>query len=155
MYEALVIFCAKYLIWIAAAIFLAYFFVARKRVKRKLLLLSSISLPLVYGVGWLAGHFYYSTRPFVISGIAPLVAHSANNGFPSDHMLFASALATLVFLFNRRLGVFLWVLAVLVGASRVAAGVHHSIDIVAGVGTAIVVIWLAYLCVLNRGWYRG
>ncbi len=155
MYEVLVIFAAKYLIWIVAAIFVGYFFVARKRVKRKLLLLSVISLPLAYAAAWLAGKLYWDPLPFVLSGATPLIAHVANNGFPSDHMVFAVALATLALLFNRRLGIFLWVLALLVGTARVAAGVHHSVDIVAGAAIAAVVVWLVYLCIHRRSWYRG
>ena len=153
--DGLIIFGAKYLVWIVAVLFLAYFFFARRRTKRKLFLLSLISLPLAYIVGWVAGHFYYNPRPFVESGIAPLVAHAANNGFPSDHMLFAATLASLVFVFNRRLGLALWVLAILVGISRVMSGVHHSIDIVAGGIIAVVVVSVVYLCIRHARWYRG
>lgn len=153
--EVLVVFAAKYLVYIAVAVFAGYFFVARRRVKRKLLLLSTISLPLVYATAWLAGRFWYNPRPFVESGIAPLVAHAANNGFPSDHMLLAAALAMLVILFNRPLGVFLWVLALAVGFSRVVAGIHHTVDILGAAGIAVAVVWLVHAVIQKKQWYRG
>ncbi|MDO8518252.1 MAG: phosphatase PAP2 family protein [bacterium] len=153
--DALIIFAAKYLIYIVAAIFVVYFFLARRRAKRKLLLLSALSLPLAYVVGWLAGLLYYNPQPFALSGIAPLVSHAANNGFPSDHMLFAAALAMLVLFFSRPLGILLWVLALLVGFARIAAGVHHTADIIAAAAIAALVVWLVHLCVQGRGWYRG
>jgi len=153
--EALIIFAAKYLIYIVVAVFVVFFFFARRRAKRKLLLLSVISLPLAYMVGWLAGLMYYNPLPFVESGIAPMFAHAANNGFPSDHMLLAATLAMLVLLFNRRLGILLWMLAILVGVARVVAGVHHAADIIAAAAIATLVVWLAHLCIKKKVWYRG
>lgn len=153
--DILIVFAAKYLIWIVAALFVGYFFLARRRAKRKLLLLSVISLPLAYAVGWLAGLLYYNPLPFVESGIAPLFAHAANNGFPSDHILFTATLAMLILIFNRRLGIFLWTLALLIGGARIAAGVHHAVDIIAAASIATVVVGLVYLCIQKRVWYRG
>ena len=153
--DTLIIFTAKYLIWIEVAVFVGYFFLARRRTKRKLLLLSVISLPLAYVVGWLAGILYYNPLPFVESGTAPLFAHVANNGFPSDHVLFAATLAMLVLFFDRRLGVVLWILALSIGGARVVAQVHHSVDIIGAAAIAASTVWLLRLCVQRRLWYRG
>ena len=40
-----------------------------------------------------------------------------------------SAVSTIIFIFSRRTGFVLWILALFVGFSRVYVGVHQSIDI--------------------------
>jgi undecaprenyl-diphosphatase len=65
----------------------------------------------------------------------------ADNGFPSDHTLLATAIAFAIFHFNKKLGLFLFLLAVLVGVARILAGVHHAADI-AG---SLIIAGLVYL----------
>jgi undecaprenyl-diphosphatase len=62
----------------------------------------------------------------------PLFAHAADNGFPSDHTALASGVSLLVTRYRRWIGLALVVLSVGIGASRVAAHVHHPQDVVAG-----------------------
>ncbi len=78
-----------------------------------------------------AGRLYFDPRPFTRGGI-PLMPHRPDNGFPSDHTVFCAALAALTFSVSSKIGVGLFVLALLVGASRVAAGIHSPLDIAAG-----------------------
>ncbi|WP_374968227.1 phosphatase PAP2 family protein [Terrabacter sp. BE26] len=77
-------------------------------------------------------------RPFVVDGLAPAIAHAADNGFPSDHTAAAAAVAGLVLAYRRRIGIFLVLLAVVVGMSRVAAHVHHVPDILGGLGIGLI-----------------
>lgn len=154
MYDSLIIFGAQYLIGIIALFFLLYFFLAYPRKRQRMLLLSLISLPLAYVLGKLAGYFYLNPRPFVVDQVLPLITHAANNGFPSDHTLFSAALATVVFLFNRRLGIFLWVLALLVGVSRVLAGVHHPIDIAAGAAISAASVYVVHALLRHTRWWH-
>ncbi|MDE1925315.1 MAG: phosphatase PAP2 family protein [Patescibacteria group bacterium] len=144
MLNLLIIFCAKYLIALPVIALFSYFLMAPRRIKYRLFWLAFISLPLAYALARLAGHLYYDARPFVVGNFVPLVAHVADNGFPSDHMLFASALAMLGLYFNRSLGVFLWIVAILIGLSRVGAGVHHFIDIAASAVIATVAVLIAH-----------
>lgn len=155
MHDLFVIFCAKYLVYVAVALFLAYFFVARRRTKRKMLLLSVISLPLVYIIAKVAGWFYFDPRPFVVGDFTPLIAHVADNGFPSEHTLFASALAAIITLFSPRVGIVLWGMAFLVGLARVFAGVHHFADIAGAVVISTVVVVLVWRSIQEAHWYRG
>jgi membrane-associated phospholipid phosphatase len=53
--------------------------------------------------------------------------------FPSNHTVVAFSAATALFLVARRLGVVAYVLAVLMGASRVWVGAHYPHDVAAGV----------------------
>lgn len=77
-------------------------------------------------------------RPFVVDGRAPMIAHPADNGFPSDHSAMAAVVAGAVLWWRRRLGLALLVVAVLVAAARVAARVHHVPDVAAGLAFGLV-----------------
>lgn len=149
--DILIIFGAKYLIAlpICALLFALYYLKGRKRMY--LLYLSCLALPLAFSMGALAGSLYYNTRPFVVGGFTPLVEHAANNGFPSDHMLLAATVATLIFFVNVRLGSIVWVFVLLIGLSRVFAGVHHMLDIVASAVIAVVSVFVAHLILF---WFR-
>lgn len=80
----------------------------------------------------LAAHVWTDPRPFTVDGQTPLVAHLPDNGFPSDHMTIGTAVAATVLGWRRQLGALLLGVAVVVGAARVAAHIHHIPDIVAG-----------------------
>lgn len=134
MYEPLVVFGAEYLVWIIAAVALGYLCVTREW--RGFAILSASSLALAFAAGKALGLLWYNPLPFVVTGAAPLIAHAANNGFPSDHMLLGATLASATLAYNRGLGALLWLLALLVGASRVLAGVHHGVDITAAAAVA-------------------
>jgi undecaprenyl-diphosphatase len=73
-------------------------------------------------------------RPFTATPLVHrLISHGPGQSFPSDHATAAFALAAACWVFaDRRLGTFMTVLAVLIGLSRVAAGVHYPADVVAG-----------------------
>ena len=68
-------------------------------------------------------------RPFAALGLVPLVPHSADASFPSDHALVSAAVAWP--LLARRPGVGAWCLlvALIVGLARVAAGLHFPSDV--------------------------
>src|SRR3989344_4144918 len=144
MTDLLIIFAAKYLIYISALALATYFLSLSHRQKHRLFCLALVGLPLAYALARLAGHLWYNPRPFVVEQVLPLVAHVPDNGFPSDHMLFASALAMLALYVNRPLGICLWVIAGAVGAARVFAGVHHGVDVAVSAGIAVVAVYAAH-----------
>jgi undecaprenyl-diphosphatase len=85
---------------------------------------------------------YY--RPYQIIMTRPLVMPSLDTPFPSDHAMFAFALALLVIFMTRfkKLGLACLGLAVAVAVGRVLALVHSPLDVVggaicAGVGAAV------------------
>jgi membrane-associated phospholipid phosphatase len=59
-------------------------------------------------------------------------------------MLLAATIASIVFLKSKTFGLFLWLLAILVGLGRILALVHHPIDIIASAVIAIVATVIAY-----------
>lgn len=151
--DMLVIFGAKYLIALSVLVFLLYVLYAPSVVRRRLFALAALALPLAYGVAKTVSLLYYNARPFVVENSTPLVAHMADNGFPSDHTLLATALASVVLVYSRPVGLLLWVFALCVGVSRVLADVHHVVDIAASAAIAGVVIGGVYMLVRTREWY--
>jgi undecaprenyl-diphosphatase len=112
--------------------------------------LSVISLPLAYIFSKITSIIYFDPRPFVVGHFTPLITHAPDNGFPSDHMLLASAIASIIFAYNKKLGVVAWVIAFVVGASRVLAGVHHWIDILGSAVIAVGTMWLVKRYIMPR-----
>ncbi|MFA7302208.1 MAG: phosphatase PAP2 family protein [Candidatus Paceibacterota bacterium] len=128
MTDVLVIFAAKYFYILAVCIFLYYGYTAEHRFAFIRLTLITAALALVLSV--VASALYYNPRPFMVTGVPPLVAHTPGNGFPSDHALLTGTLAAVMTMANPFLGGVLWLIAIVVGAGRVLANVHHSIDVV-------------------------
>jgi undecaprenyl-diphosphatase len=114
------------------------------RSQRRASLIFLISLGLLsYLLGLLAQHLYVNPRPPFKDGASPLFTPSDYNGFPSDHTLFASVIGWWLLTYNRKLGAAMLGLALIIGWARVAAHVHHAVDI-AG---ALLVTTVAYFVV--------
>jgi len=80
-------------------------------------------------VSLLSGALYDDPRPFAVEHFVPLIHHKPNNGFSSDHFLWNAATAAIIFPSNKYVSLILWLLTILVGASRVHLGVHYPIDL--------------------------
>jgi undecaprenyl-diphosphatase len=92
----------------------------------------------------LAAAIHTDPRPFVVDpSVKPLFAHPADNGFPSDHTALGVTVALLVMIYRRWLGALLLAAAIVVGAARMAAHVHHGQDIVAGMLIAVIAVGIA------------
>jgi undecaprenyl-diphosphatase len=90
-------------------------------------------------------------RPFVAdpSGVHLFAGHVADASFPSDHATAAFAIATAVLLHDRRLGAVVLACAAVLGAGRVAVGVHYPSDVIAGAllgAVAALVVHVALRC---------
>lgn len=86
----------------------------------------------------LGAHLYAHPRPFVVDHIAPLVAHAADNAFPSDHAAAAGLAVAYLWPRSRSFAAIAAAFAVVIGVARVAAHLHWPIDIVAGYGFGLV-----------------
>ena len=65
---------------------LVVYTVVRRRAWRVDAIEGALAGLLTVGVVKLAGALYAHPRPFVVFHAAPLVAHAADNAFPSDHL---------------------------------------------------------------------
>lgn len=92
-------------------------------------------------------YFFYNPRPYlVLKNINILMNHEVSSSFPSGHAAFYFAIAMGVYLQNKKSGWIYFVLAGLMGFSRIFVSVHWPLDILAGavlgVATAILVNYL-------------
>jgi len=149
MLEMLIIIGAKYLIIVPVAATLAYLLYIPREQKQKLAFLTLISLPLVYLLARLAGLFYSHPQPFVEWGVEPLIPHAIDNAFPSDHTALAATLAAIVGISSRYLGLGLFLVAAIIGLSRVVLGLHNALDIGASLMLAYGAVWLTH-ALINR-----
>ncbi len=144
---------AKYLIFVAAIVFVLFFLFQDRTVRTRLLLFSIAALPAIYIVAKILALVFYDPRPFVVGHFEPLVAHAPDNGFPSDHTLLGGALASVLWPFNKYTSLLLWALTIIVGLSRVYVGVHHIVDIAGSIVISIMVSWLIYRWMSKKPWY--
>lgn len=131
--DKLIIFLAKYLIVVVVLVFIYVWLKLDKRARVQLVVALIVAGVLALILDKLAGKLYYHPRPFAVKHIKPLVAHAADNGFPSEHTILAMALTSLIYFYRRNLAALALVLTLLVGAGRVWAHVHWPIDIAGGI----------------------
>lgn len=152
--DMLIIFAAKYLIALSPILALWVLYKASPQRRKELIIFGAITVPLAYLLALIARHFWYDPRPFVLGGFTPLIPHTADNGFPSDHMLLASALAAVVGYSDRKLAALTWVIALIIGGARVVAGVHHVTDILGSLALVLAAKWSAY-AIIHQLWNKN
>ena len=80
-------------------------------------------------------------RPFLQEEIKLLIAHIPDSTFPSKHTAVAFVLAFGVFFRRKKPGLWLLILASLIGVSRIIVGVHYPLDILAGISLGWIVAY--------------
>jgi undecaprenyl-diphosphatase len=150
--HSIIIFGAKYLFVAIVLAWLLAWYQANGKTRSNLTIATAAALIIAVFLDKIAGGLYYDPRPFVSHHIIPLISHSADNGFPSEHTLFSVALASTLFYYRPKLGVVALIIAILVGSARVAAHVHSPIDIVGGIMLGFAAGSCGYYAV--RKWYR-
>ena len=112
--------------------------------KKKVVLLSLLSMAIALLINQIIGHIYFRQRPFAFHEVNLLLAKSADPSFPSDHSAFVFAIAWLIMLKDRRIGAFALAIGVLVGISRIFVGTHYPGDVLGGAAVglaAAVFVW--------------
>jgi len=127
--DGFIAFAAEYFVFFAGVIVLATWLHPKG-------LRAVIAMTIGAVVGLLVGsalsHLWDEARPFVAGHYAPLVPHSADASFPSDHLIVLGAIAAGARHVSRLLGIAGILLAVIVATARVYAGLHYWVDVVGG-----------------------
>lgn len=118
---------------------------------RKIIPVAMLAFAMAFILSNIARALYDNPRPFVVGSFEPLIPHEPDNGFPSDHALLFSAIASVVMLYNRKLSIVFWILAVAISLLRVYAGVHHLVDVLASFVISIVSTLAAY-AIISKLW---
>jgi undecaprenyl-diphosphatase len=146
MHIFLILFGAKYLFGVIIIVALWQWWRLAPLQQKEMMFLALIALPLSYIMAKIGSLVYFDPRPFVVEHFVPLIAHANDNGFPSDHTLISAAFASVVYWSAKRLGWVLLAASLLVGLSRVAAGVHYLTDVAGSLaiafGVTALVKWL-------------
>jgi undecaprenyl-diphosphatase len=116
---------------------------------------AGIAMALAGGLVVLSGLVVTEDRPFTHdTDTVLLVAHAADNSFPSDHTTVATAIAVVASLAWRRWAPAFLVLAALIGLARVYVGVHYPGDIVGGAIIGAAAAGAAWAVGARTGWLR-
>ncbi|MFZ3044208.1 MAG: phosphatase PAP2 family protein [Minisyncoccia bacterium] len=144
--DGIIIFCASYLAYILVALLLALVFFSSYSRYKKLEILVAVATSSIIarlGVTEIIRAFYHRPRPFSVFPTHQLITDSAWS-FPSGHATFFFAMATALYLYNKKWGIGFFLATILITVSRVIAGVHYPSDILGG---ALIGILVGYLTV--------
>lgn len=134
-------FLASGLIWLLYA-GLLYLWIVDGRIKKEVVLHALLAALVAWAISEIIKYFYFNPRPFLVNHLPALtLTQPLDSAFPSSHTATAFALATAVWLHNKKIGGFFLVVAVIIGLARVGANVHWPADIVGGaiLGTLIAI----------------
>ena len=130
--NTIIIFCAQYLfLFVILGVAIAWLRTARQTKLRFAVAAIAAGL-LALAMSRVAAKLYFDPRPFVTEHVKPLIAHAADNGFPSDHALLTMTLTAITYFFSRKTAAVLLLFTVFVGLARIAAKIHSPLDIAAG-----------------------
>ncbi len=149
----LIILTAKYVFLINVILWGAYLLRLPRERWINFGIFTAAAAAVALALGKLGNALINDPRPFVTDNVTPLIAHAADNGFPSDHTLIAALLAAVVITKNRALGSAMLIIALAVGVSRVAAHVHHPLDIAGSFiisAIAVAIVWWARRLLAKR-----
>jgi len=135
----LIAFLASFLIWIMFGGLIVLWLIDG-RIKKEQALHAFLAATFAWLVAEMLKTLIPSTRPFALNGYSPLTfTVPTDNSFPSSHEALSFAMASSIWLHDKKLGTAFVIGAILVGAGRVLANVHFVSDIVAGAGIGIII----------------
>lgn len=135
---------AQDIVWIMLAIVIWLWFTGKED-NQKLVFYTflSASVALILA-SMLISPIVNHARPFVEHQVLQLIPHAPDASFPSDHATLAFTIAFSVLLVKRKLGLWLLLLAVVTGVSRVYVGVHYPADIAGAIVLSLLISFIMY-----------
>jgi len=128
----LITFLASYLIWFMfAGLFMLW--AIDGRIKKEQAIHAFFATIVVYVICEMVKNLFPTLRPFQVNGYPPLtLTIPGDGGFPSSHAAISAAIATSVWLHNKKIGFSFMVMAFLVSFGRIVSNVHGLLDVAAG-----------------------
>jgi len=141
------IFCADYLGYVllfVLAVFLAVNFKKHWKMVAEALVTAVFAK---FALAEIIRIIWFRTRPFVVENFVPLIIQSSDEAsFPSGHATFYFALSTIVYFYNKKLGIIFFAACFFIAVARVFVGVHWPSDVLAGailgILTGYILNWL-------------
>ena len=131
----------EYFVPVTLALVILYIWFKKDKVRigaRRVLVIAALSVGLVNLIIQISNAFIIRARPFETLDVSMLFYKPTDPSFPSNAAAVGFALATSIFLVNKKLGVISFLLASFYGFSRVYAGVHFPGDVLVGAIVGIV-----------------
>ena len=139
--DTLGIFLAKYLPWVLIGI-LILFLIKDFKKHYKMVCLGVSAAIFARIITEIIRWIWYHPRPFLENQVNLLLNHSPTSSFPSGHTSFFFALSTIVYFYNKKAGILLFLTSFSIGLGRVFTGIHWPSDILAGIIVGIFSAWL-------------
>lgn len=152
IFDVLIIFFASYLqyIFIIAFVLLLYFLGYSKREKLYIFWTTVLSAIIArYVITEIIRFFYHRQRPFVTHELHQLIQKNEWS-FPSGHSAFFFAMATTVYLYNKKWGILFFISAILMNISRTVAGAHYPSDILGGIIIGVITAYMVFKAISLR-----
>lgn len=106
--------------------------------------ITAITVFIAWGISAILKVLVHAPRPFVVQGIPNSFMVQNYTSFPSGHATLFFAIATAIFLYNKRNGMLLYIFATIIAVFRVIAGIHYPIDVITGALIGIVVAYVVH-----------
>jgi undecaprenyl-diphosphatase len=119
----------------------------RRAINQRAVLIGLIAVGLANALVAISTILYFRSRPFAVlpaEQVHLFFYHPTDSSFPSNFatLLFAAAIS--IFIYNRRMGTILFVIALIGAFGRVLIGVHFPLDIFGGIIYGAVATMFAY-----------
>jgi len=141
------IFLADYFQYILVTILLVFLFWPQKDIIKNRLMVLSAAISVVLSrliITEIIRFFYHRPRPLM----------QDFDSFPSGHAAFFFALAMGIYFYKKKLGIWFFIGAIIMGIARIFVGVHWPSDILGGAGVGIISAWFVYK-ILNKKLVRN
>lgn len=145
-FDALVVFLAGYFQYLLAAVFILFLYFSKytRLEKFRIFWITAFSTAIArIGVVELIRFFYLRPRPFTVFQVHQLLSEHEWS-FPSGHSAFFFAMATAIYLYNKKWGIWFFIGAILMNISRIIAGIHYPSDILGGMIIGVLTAYLIF-----------
>ena len=139
-FDPLIIFFATYFPYLVGLVFVVLAFRQPFVQNRARFLLEGLlSAFVARGLVELIRIFIHRPRPFVADPSLVALISENSYSFPSGHAAFFFALSTVVYMYDKRAGVWFFLASAVLSIARIMAGVHYPTDILGGAVLGIIV----------------
>jgi len=145
--DSLGIFFADYFQWILVAVLLLLFFWPKRNIIKNRIMDLSVIISVILSrlvITEPLKRLLHHGRPYVVLDTAKkLIGENGDYvSFPSGHAAIFFAMAMAIWFFNKKLGTWFFIGAILIGIARIFCGVHWPMDILAGAIIGILSAWI-------------
>lgn len=139
IFDSIISFFASDYALIITTVLLVYLFEHKDKLKSVSdLIVVIITAGTTWAVATYLKLFFHTLRPFEVFPIVTLVEQNGF-AFPSGHSAFFMAIASSLWFYHKRLSIFFGISAVVIGVSRIIAGIHFPIDILGGLALGFII----------------